>query len=95
MVRASERFVGKAETTIDHCSAFDGASLSREAVVDLHTVGRDGANDTSPFNSHIALSEAGVGRCEVAGASQFVASDLVGGYAERTFKLPNPVYFLP
>ncbi len=22
-------------------------------------------------------------------------SDLAGGYAERTFKLPNPVYFLP
>ena len=22
-------------------------------------------------------------------------SDLDGGYAERTFKLPNPVYFLP
>ncbi len=22
-------------------------------------------------------------------------SDLSGGYAERTFKLPNPVYFLP
>jgi hypothetical protein len=22
-------------------------------------------------------------------------SDLLGGYAERTFKLPNPVYFLP
>jgi acid phosphatase len=22
-------------------------------------------------------------------------SDLEGGYAERTFKLPNPVYFLP
>jgi acid phosphatase len=22
-------------------------------------------------------------------------SDLNGGYAERTFKLPNPVYFLP
>ena len=22
-------------------------------------------------------------------------SDLTGGYAERTFKLPNPVYFLP
>jgi acid phosphatase len=22
-------------------------------------------------------------------------SDLIGGYAERTFKLPNPVYFLP
>ncbi len=22
-------------------------------------------------------------------------SDLRGGYAERTFKLPNPVYFLP
>jgi acid phosphatase len=22
-------------------------------------------------------------------------SDLKGGYAERTFKLPNPVYFLP
>ena len=23
------------------------------------------------------------------------ASDLAGGYAERTFKLPNPVYYLP
>ena len=22
-------------------------------------------------------------------------SDLAGGFAERTFKLPNPVYFLP
>jgi acid phosphatase len=22
-------------------------------------------------------------------------SDLAGGYAEKTFKLPNPVYFLP
>jgi acid phosphatase len=22
-------------------------------------------------------------------------SDLAGGYAERTFKLPNPVYYLP
>ena len=22
-------------------------------------------------------------------------SDLEGGYAERTFKLPNPVYYLP
>ena len=22
-------------------------------------------------------------------------SDLKGGYAERTFKLPNPVYYLP
>ena len=22
-------------------------------------------------------------------------SDLAGGYAERTFKLPNPVYFIP
>jgi hypothetical protein len=22
-------------------------------------------------------------------------SDLLGGYAERTFKLPNTVYFLP
>jgi len=22
-------------------------------------------------------------------------SDLRGGYAEKTFKLPNPVYFLP
>ena len=22
-------------------------------------------------------------------------SDLLGGYAEKTFKLPNPVYFLP
>jgi predicted secreted acid phosphatase len=22
-------------------------------------------------------------------------SDLAGGYAERTFKLPNPIYFLP
>jgi hypothetical protein len=22
-------------------------------------------------------------------------SDLSGGYAEKTFKLPNPVYFLP
>ena len=22
-------------------------------------------------------------------------SDLSGGYAERTFKLPNPVYYLP
>jgi hypothetical protein len=22
-------------------------------------------------------------------------SDLAGGYCERTFKLPNPVYFLP
>ena len=22
-------------------------------------------------------------------------SDLIGGYAERTFKLPNPVYYLP
>ena len=22
-------------------------------------------------------------------------SDLTGGYAERTFKLPNPVYYLP
>ena len=23
------------------------------------------------------------------------ASDLEGGFAERTFKLPNPVYYLP
>ena len=62
MVCSWKWFIGKAETAIDHGRAIDGASLSREAVVDLHTVGRDGANDTSPFDSHIALSEACVGR---------------------------------
>ena len=66
MVGASEWFVGKAETTIDHCRAFDGASLAREAVVDLHAFGRDGANNAAPLDVNVALCEAGVGGREVA-----------------------------
>ena len=76
MVRASEWFVGETETAVDHDRAFDGATLAREAVVDLDALFGDGAHDAAPFDANLTLGEASVGGCEIAGASQLVACEI-------------------
>ena len=83
-MHARNRVGGQSEATIDQCSARHDATFAAEAIFQFHLARANRTQETASLDLHAAPLQPNVGWCEVAGAGELVAGDLILGDEDRS-----------